>query len=180
MVFVVWLFVVEGHFQYLTNDTTEENSLLLSVFWLVTKVRQQLSVEQLVDTSLSVFLLLSCSEFLLQPFVSLSFGLDFELFVVVNFVNIGYNVLECGLWTGNSSEDFTVNFDSESTHEKNDWNRRGSSGADLHHEHTISSLLNSEWFSHSILLGENLCNLGSLGGSLVDFNRDTVWSKIFH
>ena len=180
MVFVVWLFVVEGHFQYLTNDTTEENSLLLSVFWLVTKVRQQLSVEQLVDTSLSVFLLLSCSEFLLQPFVSFSFCFDFELFVVVDFVNIGNDVLERGFWTGNSGKNFTVNFDSESTHEKNNWNRCGSSGANLHHEHTISSLLNSEWLSHSILLGEDLCNFGPLGGSLVDFNRYTVWGKIFH
>ena len=180
MVLVVWFLVVQSHLKDLADNTAEEDSLLLSVFRLVTQVREEFTVEKLVNTCFSVFLLLSSCEFLLQPLIGFRLALDFELFVVVDFVDVGNDELECLLWTGDSGKHFLVVFDTEGTHEENNRNRGGSSSANLDHEHTISALFDGERLTHTVLLREDLCNFCSLCGSLVNFNRYTVWCKVFH
>ena len=143
-------------------------------------MRKKFTVEELVNTGFSVFLLLSSCEFLLQPFVGFRFTLDFELLVVVDFVDVGNDELEGLLWTGDSGKHLLVVFNTEGTHEENNRNRGGSSCTDLDHEHTISALFNREWLTHTVLLGEDFCNFSSLCSSLVDFNCYTVWCKVFH
>ena len=112
MVLVVWFLVIKCHFENLSDDSSEEDSFLLSVFSLVTKVRKEFSVEELVYSCFTVFLLLSSGEFLLQPFVgfvsTLYVVIAFLLFITVNFVDVCYDVLECLLRTRDSSEYFLV------------------------------------------------------------------------
>ena len=184
VVLVVRFLIVESHFEDLTNDTSEEDCLFLSVFWLVTEVRKQFSVEELVHTGFSVLFLLSCSEFLLQPFICFTSVLDvvftFLVFVSVDLVDVGNDELERLLGARNGSEYFLVSFDTERSHQQNNWNWGCSGSADLDHEHTISTLFNGERLAHTVLLRENLGDFCSLSSSLVDFNGDTVRSEIFH
>jgi len=175
VVLVVWLTVGEGHFKDLADNSAKEDSLLLSSARLVAQVRKEFTIEQLVDSLLSVFTLLTGCEFLLQPFVSFGHGLNRVLFVVVDFVEVCNDVLERLSWSSNSLEHFLVVLDTKCTHEENHGDSGCSSGADLDHEHTVTSLLNVEWLAHTVFLGENLSNFGSLCVSLVDFNSDTVW-----
>ena len=184
VVLVVRFLVVESHFENLANNTSEENRLFLSVFWLVAKVRKQLSVEELVYTRFTILFLLTCSEFLLQPFVCFASILDvvFTLlvFVTVHFVDVGNDELERLLGTRNGSEYFLISFDTERSHQQNNWNWSCSGSADLDHEHTISTLFNGERLAHTVLLRENLGDFCSLSRSLVDFNGNTVRGEIFH
>ena len=76
VVLVVWLTVGEGHFEDLANNAAKEDSLLLASTRLVAQVRKEFTIEQLVDSLFSVFTLLTGCEFLLQPFVSFSHGLN--------------------------------------------------------------------------------------------------------
>ncbi len=180
MILVVGFLIVEGHLKDLTDDTAEEDSLLLSIFWLVTQVREKFTVKQLIDTSFTVFLLLTSSKFLLQPLVGFRLAFDLKFFVVVDFVDVGNNKLECLLWTRDGSEDFLVVFDSESSHKQDnrDWCRSSSTHFD--HEHTVSSLLNGQRLAHAVLLREDFCNLCSLCSSLVNLDCDTVRRQVFH
>ena len=180
VVLVAGVSTFNRHFENLAHDSAEVDGFLLSVFGLVAKVREQLAVKQLVDTCFTVFLLLTCGEFLFQPLMAFFGGDDLVFFVVVYFVDVGNDVLERVRVPCNGLEDVLVVFNTESSHQQHNGNGRGSSGADLDHQHTISALFDGEWLSHTVFLGEDFGHFCLLGVALVDFDRNSVRSKVFH
>ena len=200
VILVIRLSIRDGHFENLSNDAPEEDGLLLPVRFIITKMGKQFTVEHLGDAQLTVFLLLSGRELLLEPCMCLVEILHFVVpgFVLVSLgpwlvptwvllrgtfldlVDVGDDVLERLLGTLDGLEDLLVRLDPKRPHQENDWNRRGTSGADLDHQHAISSLLDGQGLASPILLGEDLGDLRSLGVALVDLNGDTVGSKVLH
>ena len=180
MVFVVGFTVCQSHFQNLADNTSEENSLFLTVCWLVSQVREEFTIEQLVYTLFTVFLLLTGSEFLLQPFVCFNHRLNCILFIVIHFIEVCNDILERLSRTCDCLENLLVVFNSKCTHQENDRDCSSSCCADFDHEHSVTSLFNIQWFAHSVFLRENLSHFGSLSVSLVDFNCNAIRRKVFH
>ena len=152
VVLVVGVASFNGHFQDLTNDAAKVDGLLFAVGDLVAQVGEQLSVEELVYTCFTVFLLLACGEFLLKPLVAF-FGRDhFVLFVVVDFVDVGHDELERIGVASDGLEDVLVVFNTQRTHEEHDGDSGRTGGADLDHQHTVTALLNGQGFTHAVFL----------------------------
>ena len=128
VVLVVGVSAFDGHFQDLANDSAHVNGLLFSVFGLVAKVREQFTVEELAHTSLTVFLLLTCSEFLLEPLVAFFHGFNAVFLVVFDFVDVGNDVLERVRVAGNGLEDVLVVFNAKGSHQQHDGDGRGACG----------------------------------------------------
>ena len=180
VVLVVGVTSFNGHFEDLTDNTAEVDGFLFPVFDLVAQVREKFSIKKLVDTSLSVLLLLACCEFLFQPLVAFIGGDNLVFFVVVHLVDVGDDVLERIRVSSNGLEDVLVVFDTKGSHQQNDRNGRRTGGADLDHQHTVSALFDGQWLAHTVFLGENLGYFCLLGVALVDFNGDAVRGEVFH
>ena len=180
MVLVVGVTAFNGHFQDLANDASEVDSFLFSVAVLIAQVGEEFSVKELVDPCFTVFLLLASGEFLFQPLMAFFCGHDFVFFVVVDFVDVGHDELERVGVSGDGLEDVLVVFNAQGSHEQDHGNGGRTGGADLDHEHAISSLFNGQGFAHTVLLGENLGHFGLLGVPLVDLNGDSVGGEVFH
>ena len=180
MVLVVGVSAFDGHLENLANDASKVDGFLLTVLNLVTQVREKFAVEELAHTSLAVFFLLACSEFLFQPLVAFFGGDDLVLLVVVHFVDVGHDVLERVRVSCNGLEDVLVVFNTEGTHEQNHGDSGGAGGADLDHQHPVSALLDGQRFAHTVFLGENLGHFSLLRIALVDFDGHSVRGEVFH
>ena len=99
--------------------------------YLVAEVREKFTVQQLTYASFTVFLLLTGSEFLLQPLMAFFGGDDFVFFVVVDFVDVCNDELERVGVASNGLEDLLVVFNAKCPHEQHDRNGGGPCGADL-------------------------------------------------
>ena len=62
MVLVVWVSAFNSHLKDLADDASEENCLLLAILGSRTEVRKKFLVEEVLHSSLTVFLLLTSSE----------------------------------------------------------------------------------------------------------------------
>ena len=117
VIFVVRVSAFYGHFKNLADDSTEVDRFLFSVLELVAKVGEEFTVEELANAGFSVFLLLSCGEFLFEPLVAFFGRDDFVLFVVVHFVDVGHDELERVGVSGNGLENMLIVFDAQGAHE---------------------------------------------------------------
>ena len=180
VVLVVGRLVGQRHFEDLTDDAAHEDGLLLAVCGGVAEVREELAVQELVDALLTVLTLLTGSELLLKPLVGFLGVHRVVLFVVVDFVDVGHDVLEGLSGTGDGGEDLLVVVDAKGTHEQDHGDGGGSGGADLDHEHAVTALFDGEGLAHTVLLGEDLGDFRLLGVALVDFNGHAVGREVLH
>ena len=180
VVLVVGCLVGQRHFKHLTDDAAHENGLLLAVGGGVAEVRQELTVKELVDALLTVLTLLAGGELLLEPFVSFLGVHRVVLFVVVDFVDVGHDVLEGLSGACDGGENLLVVVDAKGTHQQDHGDGGRAGRADLHHEHAVTALLDGEGLAHTVLLGEDFGDLGLLGVALVDLHGHAVWREVFH
>ena len=180
VVLVVGCLVGQRHFEHLTDDAAHEDGLLLAVGGGVAEVRQELTVEELVDALLTVLTLLAGGELLLKPLVGFLGVHRVVLFVVVDFVDVGHDVLEGLSGAGDGGENLLIVVDAKGTHQQDHGDGGRAGRADLHHEHAVTTLFDGEGLAHTVLLGEDLGDLGLLRIALVDLHGHAVGREVFH
>ena len=183
VVLVVGVLVGGGHLEHLTHDAAEEDRLLVAELLECPEVRQQLLVEQVHDSLLTVLLLLAGRELLLQPAERLFLRLDAIGLLgvrIANMVDVGDHVLERLSAGGDGGEDSFVRVDSQRSHQQHDRDHLGAGTADLDHQQTILALLHGEGLAHTVSLAEDLGHLGLARVALVHLHSDTVRSEVLH
>ncbi len=143
-------------------------------------MRKEFLVEEVLDSRLSVLLLLSGCELLLEPCNRLILCLDGILFVVLDVIEVGDGVLHRLNWACDCSEDLLIVLHTQRPHEEYDWNRRSAGAWNLYHQHTVTSLLDVDRLAYAVTLRENLGNLSLVSVLLILLYGDSVGSEVFH